>query len=224
MPSPISSEPLSEEELNFLEEILEKYRSDASVLNVSELDGLFTAVVSGPQVVRFDDWYSLIWGGPEYLPEWKDEQEFERFFTLIIQHMNDIATHLLERPDEFEPLFSEINVEGEIFLIVEDWCLGYMRGMVAGEGWPELPEQEQRYLSAITMHTEEDDLLDGDDNPLQIEALDAMDCIVLAAVQLHHYWISRQVIRMPMTAESKVGRNDPCPCGSGKKFKQCCLH
>jgi uncharacterized protein YecA (UPF0149 family) len=21
----------------------------------------------------------------------------------------------------------------------------------------------------------------------------------------------------------RVGRNDPCPCGSGKKFKQCCL-
>ncbi|MEE1721278.1 SEC-C metal-binding domain-containing protein, partial [Pseudomonas aeruginosa] len=24
--------------------------------------------------------------------------------------------------------------------------------------------------------------------------------------------------------EEKPGRNDPCPCGSGKKFKQCCLH
>ncbi len=23
-------------------------------------------------------------------------------------------------------------------------------------------------------------------------------------------------------AHAKVGRNDPCPCGSGKKFKQCC--
>jgi preprotein translocase subunit SecA len=23
------------------------------------------------------------------------------------------------------------------------------------------------------------------------------------------------------TGERKVGRNDPCPCGSGKKFKQC---
>jgi SEC-C motif-containing protein len=23
-------------------------------------------------------------------------------------------------------------------------------------------------------------------------------------------------------AEPKVGRNDPCPCGSGKKFKKCC--
>lgn len=22
--------------------------------------------------------------------------------------------------------------------------------------------------------------------------------------------------------EPKVGRNDPCPCGSGKKYKKCC--
>ena len=28
--------------------------------------------------------------------------------------------------------------------------------------------------------------------------------------------------RKPMTAENKVGRNDPCPCGSGKKYKKCC--
>ena len=26
-----------------------------------------------------------------------------------------------------------------------------------------------------------------------------------------------------MTNTDKVGRNDPCPCGSGKKHKQCCL-
>jgi SEC-C motif len=25
-------------------------------------------------------------------------------------------------------------------------------------------------------------------------------------------------------AEAKIGRNDPCPCGSGKKYKRCCLH
>src|SRR5262249_42135842 len=23
---------------------------------------------------------------------------------------------------------------------------------------------------------------------------------------------------------TKVGRNDPCPCGSGKKFKKCCMN
>jgi preprotein translocase subunit SecA len=28
--------------------------------------------------------------------------------------------------------------------------------------------------------------------------------------------------RQPVRAGRKVGRNDPCPCGSGKKFKKCC--
>jgi tetratricopeptide (TPR) repeat protein len=26
-----------------------------------------------------------------------------------------------------------------------------------------------------------------------------------------------------MTPMAKIGRNDPCPCGSGRKYKQCCL-
>jgi preprotein translocase subunit SecA len=26
----------------------------------------------------------------------------------------------------------------------------------------------------------------------------------------------------PATSQNKVGRNDPCPCGSGKKYKKCC--
>ncbi|GHS94410.1 hypothetical protein AGMMS50239_18080 [Bacteroidia bacterium] len=26
----------------------------------------------------------------------------------------------------------------------------------------------------------------------------------------------------PFIAEPKSGRNDPCPCGSGKKYKKCC--
>ena len=28
--------------------------------------------------------------------------------------------------------------------------------------------------------------------------------------------------KQPVRAEKKVGRNDPCPCGSGKKYKKCC--
>ncbi len=26
----------------------------------------------------------------------------------------------------------------------------------------------------------------------------------------------------PIHTDAKLGRNDPCPCGSGKKYKQCC--
>jgi len=27
----------------------------------------------------------------------------------------------------------------------------------------------------------------------------------------------------PITVDKKVGRNDPCPCGSKKKYKKCCI-
>ena len=36
-----------------------------------------------------------------------------------------------------------------------------------------------------------------------------------------------QEMQLPLTAKQKkrgkVGRNEPCPCGSGKKFKKCCI-
>ena len=32
---------------------------------------------------------------------------------------------------------------------------------------------------------------------------------------------TRNVRREPIRVEKTVGRNDPCPCGSGKKFKNC---
>ncbi len=36
------------------------------------------------------------------------------------------------------------------------------------------------------------------------------------------YTRSMRVGPAPVKAAPKVGRNDPCPCGSGKKFKHCC--
>jgi preprotein translocase subunit SecA len=29
---------------------------------------------------------------------------------------------------------------------------------------------------------------------------------------------------LPVRKGKKIGRNDPCPCGSGKKYKKCCLN
>ena len=55
------------------------------------------------------------------------------------------------------------------------------------------------------------------------------DCVTAIAA----YWRGKgpKQISMPLAADpqpqpdrapTKVGRNDPCPCGSGKKFKKCC--
>lgn len=33
-----------------------------------------------------------------------------------------------------------------------------------------------------------------------------------------------ETLAMPVRVEPKIGRNEPCPCGSGKKYKKCCLN
>ncbi len=49
-----------------------------------------------------------------------------------------------------------------------------------------------------------------------------------AARILHAYFLAqrgeRAVRSQPVVAPIKIGRNEPCPCGSGKKYKHCCLH
>ena len=36
-------------------------------------------------------------------------------------------------------------------------------------------------------------------------------------------WTARRAVRLAREGGKKIGRNDPCPCGSGKKYKKCCL-
>lgn len=217
--------PLTEKELEWLDELLAKYCHDESILDVSELDGLLTAILSSPSEIDPDEWLLALWGGVEQVPNWANERELDRFMNLIFQHMNDIDERLFDYPDQFEPLFSEREVNGESLTLVEEWCFGYMRG-VALRDWSALPNSLKPSLAAIALHGDE----------AQMEKLDEMDPqafidshkhIRPAALKLHEYWSTHQaetVVPSLHVAEVKAGRNDPCPCGSGKKYKQCCLH
>jgi preprotein translocase subunit SecA len=33
----------------------------------------------------------------------------------------------------------------------------------------------------------------------------------------------KEKVKTIRRASPKIGRNDPCPCGSGKKYKKCCM-
>ena len=87
----ISNDALTDEQLDYVEEVLGQYTSETSVGSISELDGFFAAIVSGPQAIAFDDWYAALWGGPDQLPVFKDDKQFQKFFDLLIQHMNQLT-------------------------------------------------------------------------------------------------------------------------------------
>jgi hypothetical protein len=37
-----------------------------------------------------------------------------------------------------------------------------------------------------------------------------------------NFYMEPLELNLPVSSEAKIGRNDPCPCGSGKKYKKCC--
>lgn len=219
--------PLNEKELEWLDELLMKYGHDDSVMDVSELDGMLTAILSGPHAIEPAQWLTALWGGEKHIPRWTSEREMSLFMNLTFQHMNDIEDRLIDAPEQFEPLFGYREEDDNEYVVVEDWCYGYMRG-VAQDDWSALPENLQPALAAIALHGQEENVGKLEQmTPEEYEQSQAE--IGPAALQLHQYWQAKraeepQARQMPVTAEPKVGRNDPCPCGSGKKFKNCCLH
>ncbi|ERH66011.1 hypothetical protein N172_16140 [Pantoea dispersa EGD-AAK13] len=221
--------PLTEKELNWLDDMLEKYGNEHSVVDTAELDGMLTALLSGPNDIELSEWLVAIWGGEKKIPQWANAREMDRFMALTFQHFNDIAERLAEYPEQFDPLFGEQEMEGQLFTVVEDWCYGYMRGVALDADWAQLPAAQQPALQAIALHGSEEQLAQREAfTPDAFES--SIEAIRPAALELHEYWQEQRMAQpdpapqLPHFAGEKNGRNDPCPCGSGKKFKQCCLN
>ena len=126
--------------------------------------------------------------------------------------------------DEILPAFAQV------------WSLGFM---YAVEAWPEeweaprdkeLAKWHDSALEAIVALTEDDDeeptlsALSEDGPPsVSVSRLNAYGEALWAVYDLHEIWsqIGPRVLTVQRDAP-KVGRNDPCPCGSGQKYKKCC--
>ena len=231
------STPLNDEELDWLDAFLldridedavyeDELENNEGVLDISELDGFFTAIVSGPVVIPPSRWSPALWG--DCMPEWKNQKDFETLFSLLIRHMNSIAATLMEQPEDFEPLFLERDVEGKTYTIVDEWCEGYVRGMrLAEDAWGSGGQEMRGLLMPILAFTGETNWKAHDLTDVEIENLHA--AITRNAREIHAYWLARRETDIPSQqpvrrSESAAGRNDPCPCGSGKKYKKCCLH
>lgn len=216
--------PLNESEVEWLDDILSKYAVEGTIMDVAELDGLLTAILSGPTEIEPAQWLIAIWGGADNVPRWTNDRERDRFVNLTLQQMSDIAERLSDYPDQFEPMFGSREEEGQELTIVEEWCFGYMRGVGLSD-WSALPSELQAELDAIALHGTEERFEALDE--LSAEAFIAsVERIRPAALALYNYWTEHAQpaeVQQPIRNKEKIGRNDPCPCGSGKKYKQCCL-
>lgn len=221
--NPLTIDAASEAENLWLEARLREYGNPDAIRNLSELDGFLTAIISSPQQPPINRWWPAIWGGVE--PAWRDRAELERFMTQVMIQSAFLSYALAEQTAEFEPIFTISPDMEPPIEIAKWWCAGYLRGVALGN-WPALPPAQQEALALIRLHGS-DEMLAQLTRLSLTQYKQSVAEVGPAALKLHaHFLAQRQpaAIPSPVIAAPKVGRNDPCPCGSGKKFKQCCLH
>jgi uncharacterized protein len=224
------SEPLNEAELDLLGNFLKSCKG-GKAMNLEQLDGFFAALIAGPETVMPSEYSSEVFGGEmSDVCEFSSLEEANEIFGLMIRHWNTIAGALFNR-EVYVPLLLE-DENGVAY--GNDWARGFMRGMhMRHDGWAQLVNDEEccGCLIPIMMLCHEHDE-DPKMRPKPISPEKREDIIVHMAAGLlgtYRYFRRHQEAHgvSPFAPESgrttsKVGRNDPCRCGSGKKYKKCC--
>jgi len=227
LPSDEELERLDQFLLDRIDDDADAEGKDEGVLDVSELDGLLTAIVSCPVVIQPSRWLPAVWG--DFEPVWESEKDFGDILSLMMRHMNGIAATLMEQPQDFEPIFLESVIEGKTYTIVDEWCEGYMRGVaLAADQWDAGGREMTILLAPILAFTSASGWRAHDMNT-EVETENIRNAIIPNVQEIHAFWLARREDHASSSelihrAEPQVGRNDPCPCGSGKKYKKCCLH
>jgi len=229
--------PLTEEEIEELDQFLLYAEGAEESMDISTLDGFLTAVVSGPKTIMPSEWLRWVWDmerGKD-APEFKDHAQAQRILGLVMRHMNDIAATLLQAPEHYEPLLMENPNNGDPIPIIDEWCSGFMKGVqLDPEGWLSIVAGKPDWMSTIMLYGTQDGWEALEKKNLSLEEHRALAAGLAGTVQkIYGFWLEQRreelangtlpevVRRQPIRNPAKVGRNERCPCGSGKKFKQC---
>lgn len=227
---------LSDDELDDLDDFLARKPIKDTSMDVATLDGFITAITIGPRFIRPSGWVPWVWDmyDAKATPEFGSEDEANYIMALLMRHYNGIVQLFNEDPEVFEPICFQRDYWG-----AAEWCEGFLMGfMFDEEAWTVLSVGQPKWFAPFLR------LGTPEGNELIRNADDAdkwVGEIAESLVKIHAYWkdkrgqrreqgfieddfdLGRRSTVTPFVREQpKVGRNDPCPCGSGKKFKKCC--
>lgn len=228
---------LTDEDIQELDQFLMDAEGIEESMDIATLDGFLTAIVCGPKTIMPSEWMRWVWDmeSGEDAPEFKDQAQAQRILGLLMRHMNDIARTLHQAPDQYEPLLMENPNDGDPIPILDEWCSGFMKGVqLDQDGWLPVIVGKPDWVSTILLYGTEEGWEALKKKNLSMEEHKALaDGLAGTVRKIHALWLEERgkqiaqghlpgvVRREPVRNPNKVGRNDPCPCGSGKKFKQC---
>ncbi len=242
-PTPAPAHDLSDAEFAELDELLAGTPEPFEALDVVMLDGYLCGVIVQPVPLEPATWLAHVFdfdGRP--LPESIDSAWLARTTALVMRRYAALNRDLAEEGG-FDPLILEPDPDepqeeagdeaaaalGPVSQALMPWVAGFQH---AAATFPDLDEMDDdavhaalarlyRHLPAET--DEERELVAVLDREQPLADLDeAIGDLVSSVADLYDLTTDlRFKVDTVRRDAPKVGRNEPCPCGSGKKFKQC---
>ena len=202
------------------------------IANTEALDGFFAAIACCPDMILPSEYMPVIQSGATEDGDlvFEDMAEAQHFTALVSRHYNHVNDQL-QSQEVYLPLVLEDD-DGE--WRGNDWANGFLLGTkIRFEIWSEIVNSDERGGSmipifALACENDPDPAMRPYKEPINEERREELLISAAAGVmRMHRYFLGRRDEYLPgggtFTHKSpKVGRNDPCPCGSGRKFKQCC--
>ena len=226
-PDPAADVALDKAEQYWLAGFLRSRHTPATAMSLEQIDGYFCALAVCPRIANPEEYTPALWNydtETEAAPSYDSEAQAEHVEALLTRHLEAI-TQRLEFGYPHRPILDGRDDENK----GRDWAAGFIRGLAlrAPEWGAQAREDEDTKNLASAALTIAADPSDDDKESLP-PALRSMffDRLPDIMLRIHHAWRGLEVPDYASQAAPgigrKVGRNEPCPCGSGKKFKRCC--
>ena len=233
---------LDDRQIERLAELLEQRAVPFKGFNLEALDGFLSALAVSPSAVPQAEWEPAVWGGKP--PRWGSPEEAAEVQALLgghwnmcsarVRHDNDsLPEHLaplMWLPEDPEESGEEPLPEEELD-VGRDWAVGFFEAVALREsGWEQWLEENdwieelfdllEQLASGEVVDPEQPD---APARPIRYaERLDIVDGVPSMLADLNEHRVQALTPREPIRREAGPGRNDPCPCGSGRKHKKCC--
>jgi uncharacterized protein len=217
------TDTFTEAELRQLEAWLARPPFVGVTMPLDAMQGLFCAVASSPDLIAPSVWLPAVLG-EEFESEVKDQMR--EVIDLILRFYNATVDELMQGHGLTLELYATEQDEDDYAL----WCLGYLEGVALsthdwGEEGDELSELmfPISVLSGVAKEMAQEEDVAWPTGAEEAALLDACrEELVDSVIAIHRYWLARGAASPVVRDSSKIRRNDPCPCGSGKKYIQCC--
>jgi uncharacterized protein len=221
---------INQEEIERLDDYLNILSTPDYEMSVDKLDGLLHAVAIGPTTLTPNQWLPCIWGGNVKFPEMLSQTKTIDMMGLIFKRYNYIISGF-EQPTPFiNPIYTEVEYRNKEYSDPLCWVWGFRKGVeLTKNDWKPLLESEigNKWFEPIHLFTSQE-VLEKEFEKVKTPVRRSKFCekIENSILNIHQYWLPlRTQIHLKATEKAKqqkVGRNEPCSCGSGQKYKRCC--